>query len=62
MTPAKHALLVSLTPVSYSLPVSTTPVSDTFTVLESFTSVNDTSKKLLTSFIGTREAWICWCQ
>jgi hypothetical protein len=61
-TPAKHALLVSLTSVSYSLPVSTTPVSDTFTVLESFTSVNDTGKKLLTGFIGTREALICRCQ
>ncbi len=45
MTPAKHALLVSLTPVSNSSPVPTTPVSDTFTVLESFTSVNDTGKK-----------------
>jgi hypothetical protein len=29
-------------------PVSTPPVSDTFTVLESFTGVNDTGKKLLT--------------
>jgi hypothetical protein len=51
MTAAKHALQVSLTPVSNSLPVSMTPVSDTFTVLESFTGVNDTG-----------EACICRCQ
>jgi hypothetical protein len=37
----------------YSLPVSTTLVSDTFTVLESFTGVNDTSTKLLTGVIDT---------
>ena len=43
-TPAMHALPVSLTPVNKSSPVSTTPVSDTFTVLESFTGVNDTGK------------------
>ncbi len=42
--------------------VSTTPVSDTFTVLESFTGVNNTSKKLLTSVIDTGEACICRCQ
>ncbi len=41
-----HALPVSLTPVNNSLPVSMTPVSDTFTVLEIFTGVNDTGKKL----------------
>jgi hypothetical protein len=39
-----------------ALPVSTTPVSDTFTVLESFTGVNDTGKKLLTGVIDTGEA------
>jgi hypothetical protein len=37
-------------------PVSTTPVSDTFTVLESFTGVKDTGKKLLTGVIDTGEA------
>ncbi len=37
-------------------PVSTTPVSDTFTVLESFTGVNDTGKKFLTGVIDTGEA------
>jgi hypothetical protein len=45
-TPAMHALPVSLTPVNNSSPVSTTPVSDTFTVLVSFTGVNDTGEKL----------------
>jgi hypothetical protein len=44
MTPAKHALPMSLTPVSNSSPVSTPLVSDTFTVLESFTGVNNTGK------------------
>jgi hypothetical protein len=34
-------------------PVSTTPVSDTFTVLKSFTCVNDTGKKFLTGVIDT---------
>jgi hypothetical protein len=60
---------VSTTPVNNSSPVSTTPVSDTFTVLESFTSVNNTGKKLLTgvqhAFAGvndTGEACICRCQ
>jgi hypothetical protein len=43
-------------------PVSTTPVSDTFTVLVSFTGVNDTGKKFLTGVIGTGEACICRCQ
>jgi hypothetical protein len=42
-------------------PVSTTPVSDTFTVLESFTGVNDTGKKLLTGVIDTGKACICRC-
>jgi hypothetical protein len=51
--------------------VSTTPVSDTFSVLESFTSVNDTGKKFLTGVIDTGkacgvndtgEACICRCQ
>jgi hypothetical protein len=38
-------------------PVSTTPVSGTFTVLESFTGVNDTGKKkLLTGVFDTGEA------
>jgi hypothetical protein len=32
-------------------PVSTTPVSDTFTVLESFSGVNDTGKKFLTGVL-----------
>ncbi len=41
-----------------SSPVSTTPVSDTFTVLESFTGVNDTVKKLFTGVIDTGEACI----
>ncbi len=52
---------VSLTPVNTSLPVSMTPVSD-FTVLESFTGVNDTGKKFLTGVIDTGEASICRCQ
>jgi hypothetical protein len=39
----------------HALPVSLTPVSDTFTVLESFTGVNDTGKKLLTSVIDNGE-------
>ncbi len=39
-------------------PVSTTPVSDTFTVLKSFTGVNDTGKKFLTGVIDTSEACI----
>jgi hypothetical protein len=50
-----------------------TPVSDTFTVLESFTGVNDTGKKFLTGVIDTAkhafagvndtgEAYICRCQ
>ncbi len=55
-TPAIHALLVSLTPVNNSLPVSTTLVSDTFTLLESFTVVNDTGKKFLTGVIDTGKA------
>jgi hypothetical protein len=42
--------------------VSTTPVSDTFTVLESFTGVNDTGKKFLTGVIDTGKACIRWCQ
>jgi hypothetical protein len=46
LTPAKHALPVSLTPVNNSSPVSMPPVSDTFTVLESFTGINDTGKKI----------------
>jgi hypothetical protein len=33
-----------------------TPVSDTFTVLESFTGVNDTGKKFLTGVIDTCKA------
>ncbi len=61
MTPAMHALPVALTPVNNSSPVSTTPVSDTFTVLESFTGVNDIGKKLLTGVIDTGEACICRC-
>jgi hypothetical protein len=45
-------------------PVSTTPVSDTFTftVLESFTGVNDTGKKFLTGVIDTGKAGIRRCQ
>ncbi len=43
-------------------PVSTTPVSDTFTVLVSFTSVNNTGKKFLPGVIDTGEACICRCQ
>jgi hypothetical protein len=43
-------------------PVSTTPVSDTFTVLESFTGVNDTGKKFLTVVTDTGEACIRRCQ
>jgi hypothetical protein len=43
-------------------PVSMTPVSDTFTVIESFTGVNDTGKKLLTGVIDTCEACIRRCQ
>jgi hypothetical protein len=42
--------------------VSITPVSDTFTVLESFTGVNDTSTKLLTGVIDTGEACVRQCQ
>jgi hypothetical protein len=53
-------------------PVSTTPLSDTFTVLKSFTGVNDTGKKFLTgvmtpakhAFTGvndTGKACICQC-
>ncbi len=61
-TPAMHALPMSLTSVNNSSPVSTTPVSYTFTVLESFTGVNNTGKKLLTGVIDTGEAFICWCQ
>jgi hypothetical protein len=57
-TPAMHALPVSLTPVNNFLPVSRTPVSDTFTVLESFTDVNDIGKKFLTSVIDTGIACI----
>jgi hypothetical protein len=53
---------VSLTPVNNSSPVSTTPVSDTYIVLESFTGVNDTSKKFLNDVIDTGEACIRWCQ
>ncbi len=53
---------MSLTPVNNSSPVSTTPGSDTFTVLESFTGVNDTGKKLLTGVIDTVEACIRRCQ
>jgi hypothetical protein len=49
MTLAKHALPVSLTLVSNSSLVSMTPVSDTFTVLESFTGVNDTGEAPLSS-------------
>jgi hypothetical protein len=55
------ASLVSLTPVNNSLPVSTTLVSDTFTVLESFTGVNDTGNKFLTGVIDTGKACICRC-
>ncbi len=47
---------VSTTPAMHALPVSLTPVSETFTVLESFTDVNDTGKKLLTGVIDTGEA------
>jgi hypothetical protein len=43
-------------------PVSTTPVSDNFTVLKSFTGVNDTGKKFLTGGIDTGEACIRQCQ
>ncbi len=49
-------------PVNNSSPVSTTPVSDTFTVLKSFTGVNDTGKKFLTGIIDTSEACIRQCQ
>ncbi len=42
--------------------MSTTPVSDTFTVLESFTGVNDTGKKFLTGVIDTGKACIRRCQ
>jgi hypothetical protein len=45
-----------------ALPVSTTLVSDTFTVLESFTGVNDTGKKFLTCVIDTGKACIFQCQ
>jgi hypothetical protein len=61
-TPAKRALPVSLALVSNISLVSTTPVSDTYTVLESFTGVNDTGKKLLTGVIDTCEACIRWFQ
>jgi hypothetical protein len=54
-------------------PVSMTPAKHAFTVLESFTGVNDTSKKLFTGVIDTGEhafagvndtgeACICRCQ
>ncbi len=56
-TLAKHALPLSLTPVSNS-----SPVNDSFTVLESFTGVNDTGKKLLTGVIDNGEACIRRCQ
>jgi hypothetical protein len=52
-----HAL-----PVNNSSPVSTTPVSDTFTVLKSFTGVNDTGKKFLTDVIDTGKACMRRCQ
>ncbi len=52
-TLAMHALLVSLTPVNNFLPVSTTPVSDTFTVLKSFTGVNDTCNACIAGVIDT---------
>jgi hypothetical protein len=48
VTPVKFALPVLLAPATnYSL-VPTIPVSDAFTVLESFTSVNDTAEESLT--------------
>ncbi len=56
-TPAMHALPVSLTPVNNFFPVSL--VSDTFTVLESFTGVNE---KFLTGVIDTGKACIRQCQ
>jgi hypothetical protein len=52
-TPAMHALPVSLTPVNNSSPVSTTPVNDTFTVLKSFTGVNDTANACIAGVIDT---------
>ncbi len=61
-TLAKHALPVSLTPLSNSSPVSMTQVCDTFAVLQSFTGVNDTGKKLLTGVIDTGKACIRRCQ
>jgi hypothetical protein len=42
--------------------VSMRPVRDTITVLESFTSVNDTGKKFLTGVIDTGKACIRLCQ
>jgi hypothetical protein len=48
-TSAMHALPASLTPVNNSSPVTTTPVSDTFTVLKSFTGVNDTGNACIAS-------------
>jgi hypothetical protein len=53
------ALPVSTPQVNNSLPVSTTPLSDTFTVLESFTGVNDIGQKFLTGVIDTGKACIC---
>ncbi len=50
---AMHALPVSLTPVNNSSPVSTAPVSDTFTVLKSFTGVNDTGNACIAGVIDT---------
>jgi hypothetical protein len=37
-------------------PVSTTPVSDTFTVLESFTGVNDTGNACIAGVVDTVDA------
>jgi hypothetical protein len=53
---------VSLTRVNNSSPVSTILVSDIFTDLDSFTGVNDTSKKLLTGVVDTGKACICQFQ
>ncbi len=50
---------VSLTTVNNSSLVSMTPVSDTFTVLESFTGVNDTGKKLPVSLTPAKHAFAC---
>jgi hypothetical protein len=49
---------VSMTSAMHAM----TPVSDTYTVLESFTGVNDTGKKLLTGVIDTGVACIRRCQ